>query len=81
MGKQEQSQMDDRVHAVLIADGLSCGLSPDEALRWADSRMKSMQAAVIRIDLAGNDLMRELRLSAEVAGARVARALAPLRRR
>lgn len=80
MSDTERSRMDDRVHAALVADGLACGLTSDEALRWADSRMKSTQAAVIRIDLAGNDLMRELRRSAERAGARVAQSLASLRR-
>jgi hypothetical protein len=75
MSDTERSQMDDRVHAALIADGLSVGMTSDEALHWADSRMKSTQAALIAIDLAGNDLIRELRRAAEKAGAKVARAL------
>lgn len=80
MGESERSRMDDRVHAALVADGLSSGMTSDEALRWADSRMKSTQAAMIRIDLAGIDAMRELRAAADAAGVTVARALASLRR-
>lgn len=72
--------MSERVHAALVADGLAAGMTPDEALRWGDSRMKSLQAAVIGIDIAGQDLMRELRAAAEAAGARVARAFEHLRR-
>lgn len=79
MSSPERSEMDDRVHAQLVADALSCGLTSDEALRWADSRMKSTQAAMIRINLAGSDVTGELRAAAESAGARVARAMSALR--
>lgn len=60
-------QMEDRVHARLIADGLDFGLSPTEAIDWADSQMDSTQAAGIRMSLALRDLTDELGESAHEA--------------
>lgn len=70
-----KTEMDDRVHAALVAYGLDMGMDGTEALGWANLRMKSMQADLIRVDLATADLYAQLTKAAEAAGAKVVRAL------
>lgn len=74
-------RMEDRVHALLIWDGLAAGMSSEEAIRWADSRMKSSQAGGIRLALALADAAKELGVAAETASKGLARGLAQFRRR
>lgn len=59
-----QSQMEDRVHARLVAVALECGMDGEEALRYADSRMGSIEAGGIELGLAVDDLVASLRATA-----------------
>ena len=63
------NEMDDRVHARLCAIALDHGLSPEEALRYADARVDKIEGNGIRLELAVDDL------KASLAATRVGRTL------